>query len=259
MISVIIPCFNAEKTILRALQSVLGQSKVHLIKEIIIVDDCSTDRTLDLIENIDNKLVRVLKLDSNTGSAAQPRNEAILRSTAETLAFLDSDDSWDESHLEETLNILEMDADLVCTNATKIMKNSAIVSYFRFSPSRKITTFELIFHNPIIMSSVVCQKKVFCDLSINFSNSIKKDFYNDYLVWYKMSTAFKLRYLNKRTLTYYVSDTSDSALYANPKSSENKTFQLFVEWAKKKVSKTKIFFYKIFYFLKVTIVYLVER
>jgi glycosyltransferase involved in cell wall biosynthesis len=51
MITVIIPCFNAEKTILRALHSVLEQSKAHLIKEIIIVDDCSTDRTLEVIQN----------------------------------------------------------------------------------------------------------------------------------------------------------------------------------------------------------------
>jgi glycosyltransferase involved in cell wall biosynthesis len=259
MITVIIPCFNAEKTILRALHSVLEQSKAHLIKEIIIVDDCSTDRTLEVIQNFDNKLVRVLSLDRNTGSAAQPRNEAILKTTTEGVAFLDSDDSWDEFHLEETLNILEMGADLVCSNATKIVNDSASVPYFKFSPSRQISTFELIFHNPIIMSSVVCQKKVFYDLSINFSNSMNKDFYNDYLVWYKISTAFKLRYLNKRTLTYYVSDTSDSALYANPKASENKTFQLFVEWAKGRVSKTKIFVYKLFYVLKVTITYLVER
>jgi glycosyltransferase involved in cell wall biosynthesis len=91
LVSVIIPCFNAEKTLARALASVRAQDYPSL--EIIAVDDCSTDNTAKLLANEEAKGIRFLRLPRNRGAAAA-RNTGIEAARGEYAAFLDADDEW---------------------------------------------------------------------------------------------------------------------------------------------------------------------
>jgi glycosyltransferase involved in cell wall biosynthesis len=255
MISVIIPCFNSSHTILRAIDSVMSQTTIENIKEIIIVDDCSTDKTMELVKNLNNSLIRIIELEVNSGSAASPRNAAILACSGEFIAFLDSDDSWCENHLESTFKVLQNGSDLVCTNAHKVINTVNMFPYFKLLPSRRIHMLELLFHNPIIMSSVLCRKKIFIDNLIFFTNSSSKNFYNDYLIWYKITTYYKVIFLNKITLKYFISSKSDSSLYIDPISAERTTFNLFMTWARNKKGARYLLIYKLIYFLKEKILY----
>jgi glycosyltransferase involved in cell wall biosynthesis len=148
----------------------MSQTTIENIKEIIIVDDCSTDKTMELVKNLNNSLIRIIELEVNSGSAASPRNAAILACSGEFIAFLDSDDSWCENHLESTFKVLQNGSDLVCTNAHKVINTVDMFPYFKLLPSRRIHMLELLFHNPIIMSSVLCRKKIFIDNLIFFTN-----------------------------------------------------------------------------------------
>lgn len=100
-ISVIIPVYNRATTILCALESVLTQTlRPH---EIIVVDDCSTDGTVAVLNNITEPCVRIIRLERN-GGAQNARIRGIEMARGDYLAFLDSDDEWFPDALENRLS-----------------------------------------------------------------------------------------------------------------------------------------------------------
>lgn len=96
-ISVIIPTYNRAKTIEYCIKSILEQTL--LPNEIIIVDDTSTDNTESIVESLNNNLIRFIKLDKNSG-AQVARNIGITKAKSKWIAFLDSDDMWENNKLE---------------------------------------------------------------------------------------------------------------------------------------------------------------
>ena len=90
-ISVVIPTYNREHTLRRAVQSVLGQTFTDF--EVIVVDDCSTDQTKNLVESFRDKRIVYVRHDQNAGPGAA-RNTGIRRARGQLIAFLDSDDEW---------------------------------------------------------------------------------------------------------------------------------------------------------------------
>ncbi len=124
-ISVIIPAYNRENTILTCLVSVINQTLQPI--EIIVIDDCSADYTVKKVQDFRHPIVTVLQLDKNYG-AQKARNEGIKAVKGEWIAFLDSDDEWMPTYLEEQYCLAES-------------KNVSIVysgAYFDDGISRKI-------------------------------------------------------------------------------------------------------------------------
>ena len=101
-VSVIIPLFNAEKYIGEALDSLLAQTLQDF--EVIIVDDCSTDSSCEIVESYMPKFggrLKLYHLKENSGSGGVPRNKGILFSSGEYIQFLDADDTLTKTALEE--------------------------------------------------------------------------------------------------------------------------------------------------------------
>ncbi|MGX2975464.1 glycosyltransferase family A protein [Ursidibacter arcticus] len=99
MIDVIIPCYNAEKTLQRAVQSVLDQTELGTLW---LIDDASTDNTFTLAHHFANQVpnkIRVEKMPQNSG-VAKARNWGALQSNAEFIAFLDADDAYEPQALQ---------------------------------------------------------------------------------------------------------------------------------------------------------------
>ncbi len=96
-VSVIIPTYNREKTILRALQSVLDQTYTNL--EVLVIDDGSTDSTADIVNSISDERVKYIVLEKN-GGPSNARNVGVQLAGGEWIAFQDSDDSWHKDKLE---------------------------------------------------------------------------------------------------------------------------------------------------------------
>lgn len=110
-VSVIIPVYNREKYIAQALDSVLAQSYENY--EIIAVDDGSTDSSLKILNNYQERFpgkVRVLQQINSGPSAA--RNNAIMSAIGEYISFLDSDDLWAPQKLEKQLCLFEKHQDV---------------------------------------------------------------------------------------------------------------------------------------------------
>ena len=96
-VSVIIPTYNREKTILRALQSVLEQTYTNI--EVLVIDDGSTDGTADIINGVDDDRVKYIVLEKN-GGPSNARNVGVQIAEGEWIAFQDSDDCWHADKLE---------------------------------------------------------------------------------------------------------------------------------------------------------------
>lgn len=104
LVSIITASFNAEKYIEETIRSV--QAQTYQNWEMLITDDCSSDRTCDIIQasvKLDSR-IKLFKLSQNSGPA-KARNHSIEEAKGEFLAFLDADDIWFDFHLENSLSI----------------------------------------------------------------------------------------------------------------------------------------------------------
>lgn len=104
-VTVVVPAYNAERYIMQAVSSVLGQSLPEL--EVIVVDDGSTDGTRAVLTRVTDSRLRVIA-DSNHGPA-HARNQGCRAASpgSRYIAFLDADDWWDEDKLREQVRFLE--------------------------------------------------------------------------------------------------------------------------------------------------------
>lgn len=120
LVSVIMPAYNCGDFIGIALDSVINQSYKNW--EVIVVDDCSTDNTADVVQEYikkDNR-IKYHKLDKNSG-AAVARNKAVDLATGKYIAFLDSDDVWFPEKLTKQIGFMEDNGyGFTCTSYTKI-------------------------------------------------------------------------------------------------------------------------------------------
>ncbi|MGL5192222.1 MAG: glycosyltransferase family 2 protein, partial [Chroococcales cyanobacterium] len=102
-ISVIIPAYNAEKTIQETIESVLNQTFPDF--ELIVINDGSTDRTLEIVSGLTDSRLQVFSFP-NSGPQ-KSRNRGISLATGDYLSFIDADDLWTPDKLERQLQSLQ--------------------------------------------------------------------------------------------------------------------------------------------------------
>ncbi len=107
-VSIVIPAYNAEKTIVETIGSALAQTYTGPV-EIVIVDDCSTDKTVELVEIMQKHRtsIKLIQNTENQGIGAN-RNNGILAASGEFMCFISADDTLNENYVErmiETQNI----------------------------------------------------------------------------------------------------------------------------------------------------------
>lgn len=104
LVSIIMPSYNTAPYIRETIQSVLDQTYQNW--ELIIVDDCSTDNTDEVVASIKDDRIRYLKNEKNSGAAVS-RNRALREAKGRWIAFLDSDDLWMPEKLEKQISFME--------------------------------------------------------------------------------------------------------------------------------------------------------
>jgi hypothetical protein len=227
-VSVIIPTYNSEKYICKAIDSVLMQTYKDF--EIIVIDDGSSDNTKDILSKYNGK-IRYLYEDNKGASAA--RNLGIKESRGEYVAFLDADDIWLADKLKLQVDAINTDPQiaLVCTDAESFNEQGIVKTTFFTTADpdrllkrgyyirhkiaqRKINDLyqfkgnfykELISRNFILTSSVLMRKT--CFDKIGYFNS---EFHvtQDYDLWLRAAMHFPFLYINKVTFRYRLRDDS---------------------------------------------------
>ena len=174
LVSIIMPAYNAEEYIQESIDSVLAQT--HNNWELLIVDDCSSDRTRTIIKSeYFDKRIHYFCLEKNSG-AAKARQKAIDLAKGKYIAFLDSDDLWDEKKLELQINFMEKNG--YSFSATDYIRfdedeEKEIVSYRKTKMNYK----DLLKHCPG-NSTIILNKENIGKIEIP---DIKKR--NDYVLW----------------------------------------------------------------------------
>lgn len=105
LVSIIMPSYNTAKFISETIESVLAQTYTDW--ELIIVDDCSTDNTDEVVESfLPYNRIKYIKNEKNSGAAVS-RNRALCEAKGKWIAFLDSDDVWLPEKLEKQIAFME--------------------------------------------------------------------------------------------------------------------------------------------------------
>ena len=167
LITVIIPAFNAQATIERAVKSALNQTYGSV--ELIVVNDCSSDNTPLLLKNL-KKEVRNFKVISNkfNKGAAAARNQGIDAAKGEWITFLDADDYFDLKYLEAVKKYLHK-KEFICTSyvetgtsSDKNHKNHQLVGNIDLQDEVLLKYLELYYLKPYQKTAFVhCWNKFF--------------------------------------------------------------------------------------------------
>ena len=104
LVSIIMPSWNTGRFIAESIQSVIDQTYTKW--ELLIVDDCSTDNTDEVVASFHDNRIKYFKNEKNSG-AALTRNRALREAQGEWIAFLDSDDLWTPEKLEHQIEFME--------------------------------------------------------------------------------------------------------------------------------------------------------
>lgn len=175
-VSVIMPSFNSERFIEESIRSI--QNQTYSNWELIITDDCSTDNTINLIEQLQEKdeRIRLYKLSKNKGAGCS-RNNSIKMSKGRYIAFCDSDDLWLNNKLEMQVNFMkEHDLSFSYSSYNVINEIGEIID-------QRICPDELNFTKTLLQNEIGCLTVIYDrkKIGLKFMKSIRKR--QDYLLW----------------------------------------------------------------------------
>ncbi len=162
-VSVIVAAFNAEKTLPETLASVRAQTWEDW--EVVVCDDCSTDRTLSVAEGSDPR-IRVVRNARNLGPGGA-RNHAIEESSGELLAILDADDRWSPEYLASQVSLFDRsnaagDVGIVACDARFVDETGEALGTYseQFSFPEQLTLARLLAGNQIFISALIPRRVV---------------------------------------------------------------------------------------------------
>ena len=173
-ISVIIPCHNSGETVLRALSSVCGQSNKP--KELIIIDDASSDNTSGLLKDFSNQEhdfpVILIKNNLNLG-AGLSRNKGWDIASGDWVSFLDSDDAWLENKLEIQIEFLRNipGVDVISFKSGLFSKNDKIGTNSS-GDFHKLKFQRMLFRNEVVTRTAAVRRS----LSNRFPIGLSEDY-----------------------------------------------------------------------------------
>lgn len=205
-ISVIIPTYNSANFIEKTLKSLASQTV--LPEEIIIVDDGSKDKTVEIINKwIQHKKLLNIKLKQNHHKGpSEARNMGIQLSTGDWISFLDSDDTWEPKKIYEVKRIIRKNININFITHYEFYidnnnKKSEISKKLKLFKNNKYDMKSYCYNSNIFSTSAVTCKK---DLLIKFGNFDKKlPNAQDHDLWLKLLPHISLFIIEKNLGTYF--------------------------------------------------------
>jgi glycosyltransferase involved in cell wall biosynthesis len=181
------PCFNSSKFISNSIISVIKQTYKNW--ELIIVDDASSDNSIEVIEKFQCSRIKVIKQSVNSGSGIC-RKVAYENSNGIYIAFLDSDDLWDKTKLSKQISFMNNNNfDFTYTSVLR-KYNSGFIH--KIVPPKR-TNYKLFLGNSILVtSSVIIHKE---KLKVKYFSPLRKG--QDFITW---ANVLKNNYINAHLL-----------------------------------------------------------
>lgn len=231
MFSVIIPLYNKEKFVKRAIDSVLNQSSQDF--EIIIINDGSTDSSLEVIKSINSDKLIIHNQDNKGVSVA--RNKGAELAKYDYLAFLDADDVWDKNFLKKMEELIDSypDAGIYGSNnyflyPNGVKKKNELKGYFLTHEMGIMEDYFGLFadlqRSPFSNSNLVIPKKIFTEMG-GYKVGVKLTEDSD--LWCRIALKYDVAYNKKPLSTYYLAqEGSTHSVFENKQSEVTKMLSL---------------------------------
>lgn len=197
LVSIITPIYNGEKEIKETIDSVLNQTFTAF--EMIIVDDISTDKTVEVVKNYQKKDKRIkLYILDKKGGASAARNKAIKEARGQYIAFLDGDDLWKKDKLEKHIKFMQdSNISFSYTDYCYIDANGNELGIVRRCP-KKMSYLRMLLGDSVGCLTVIYDSKKVGKIQIP---DISKR--NDYALWCQILKKVKVGYKYDDVLSYY--------------------------------------------------------
>ena len=235
LVSIITPCYNAAQTIQDTIASVKGQTYTNW--ELLIVDDCSEDNSISILqqEAANDSRVNYISLDTNIGPAGA-RNEALKRAKGKYIAFLDSDDLWLPEKLSKQVEFMEVhNLPFSFTNYRIVKENGEETDRVVIGPEK--IDFEYLLKNTIIGTlTVMLNSQMIGPIQMTSVRNCTEDFALWLSILKKGITAVRL---NEELAYYRKSSQSDSG---NKLKSAKKTWNTYRKTQDINIIKTLWYF-----------------
>ena len=194
LVSVIVPTYNRASVLMEAVESVLAQTYPHL--ELLVVDDGSTDDTLERLQKIRDERLRVIRATHHGAAAA--RNKGLSEAKGELIGFCDSDDLWVPEKLAWQVNYLEEHREIGLVYGDVMSFRGEDVetpSYFKERPPLQGGVFlELLQKNFIPNVSVLVRKNCLDQVGY-FNEDLKTS--EDYELWLRFCARFQVGFVSR--------------------------------------------------------------
>ncbi|MBQ8525170.1 MAG: glycosyltransferase family 2 protein [Clostridia bacterium] len=194
LVSIIMPSYNTAEYIAETIKSVLNQTYKEW--ELIIVDDCSSDNTDDVVATFADSRIRYIKNDKNSGAAIS-RNRALREANGRWIAFLDSDDLWEPKKLELQITFMvKNNYKFTYTDYRVINPKGDMLPYICTGPD-KVTKRKLYNYCYFSTITVIYDREYIGLIQIE---DVRKN--NDYAMWFK-AVEKTICYRFPECLSYY--------------------------------------------------------
>ncbi len=195
-IAVIIPTYNRYLLLKRAISSVYAQT--YSPKEIIIIDDGSTDATV----NIQNDFPKIIYIYQKNRGVSSARNHGIKSAKYEWIAFLDSDDEWHEDKLQKQMEFHQKNPDILISYTDELWIRNGIQTKTpkKYKKIGKNIFLENLSYCNIAPSSVVLHKTLFEKVGF-FDEAL--EVCEDYDLWLRISSRYKVVLIRKKLIKKY--------------------------------------------------------
>ena len=198
-VNIIMNCYNGESYLNEAIDSVLSQTFKNW--ELIFWDNCSTDNSANIVNKYNDPRIIYYKSKKHT-SQYEARNQAVLKSSRDLIAFLDVDDWWDKSKLEKQIKLFDNEKIGFSSSnywLVKQNKNKNKSKVFKKIPNGNVLS-DLLIKNFVGMSSLIIRRKSYFELPYGFNP--KYEIVGDYDLVLRLSVENKFAAIQE-PLSYY--------------------------------------------------------
>lgn len=159
MVSIVIPVYNSESTIVRTLNSILSQT--YLDYEVIAVNDGSSDSSLELLFDFKERYLRdrMQIINQENSGVSKARNIGILKSSGKWIALLDSDDEWLPNKLEVQMRVLK-DKPEIDFLGCNLLHKPVIFFFEKISSLKRVMFWELLLKMYPQTSTAIFKKEI---------------------------------------------------------------------------------------------------
>lgn len=208
LVSIVIPTYNHAPMLQRALATVVEQTYQNW--NAIVVNNFSTDNTLEVVTAFNDARIQCVNFRNN-GVIGASRNEGIALATGKYVAFLDSDDTWFTTKLEQCVEILESGSDLVC-HAEYWIDESGKSRLVAYGPSEAATHHNLIYKGNRISTSATVVRTALLKEVHGFDVAPELISTEDYDLWIRLAAkSDKFAFISEPLGEYHRHDNNVSA------------------------------------------------